>query len=87
MILRIVLYIPIIIGAAIVYDYCYSNIHVHLYRCVLLSGLSVFVVGVWGTSLFTGTIETTQILFGLVSAGITVISFYVLGLKRRAQLP
>jgi hypothetical protein len=87
MILRIVLYIPIIIGAAIVYDYCYSKIHVHLYRCVLLSGLSVFVVGVWGASLFTGAVEITQILFGLVSAGVTVISFYVLGLKRRAQLP
>lgn len=81
---RILLFIPMVIVAGIVYDYCYRNIHVHLYRCVLLSGLSVFVVGVWGTSLFTGTIETPQILFGLMSAGVTVSSFYILGLKRRA---
>ncbi len=85
MILRIILYIPIVVVAAITYDYCYRNVHVHLYRCTLLSGLSVFAVGVWGTSLFTDAIEMPQILFGLVSAGVTAISFYVLGLKRRAK--
>jgi len=85
MILRIILYIPIVVIAAITYDYCYRNVHVHLYRCVILSALSVFAVGVWGTSLFTDTVAMPQILFGLVSAGIVAISFYVLGRKRRAK--
>jgi hypothetical protein len=58
---------------------------VHLYRCVILSALSVFAVGVWGTSLFTDTVAMPQILFGLGSAGIVAISFYVLGRKRRAK--
>jgi hypothetical protein len=52
---------------------------------MLLSGLSVFVIGVLGASLFTGVIEMPQILFGIVSACVTVIAFYLLGLKRRTK--
>lgn len=83
--LRLILYILVVVGAAIIYDYCYRNVHLYLFRCMLLSGLSVFVIGVLGASLFTGVIEMPQILFGIVSACVTVIAFYLLGLKRRTK--
>jgi len=82
-IVKIAIYIPLVLVCAITYDYCYRNAHLHLNRCVILGFSLAFIVGTWGSSLFTPWFTTSQVLFGAASGAILGVSFVVLGKRRQ----
>jgi uncharacterized MnhB-related membrane protein len=71
---------------AVVYDYCYRNIHIHLYRCTIVSGVNAFGVVVLWMVLLTSDLAVSHILFGALCGSVAGVSFYLLGLRRRLKI-
>lgn len=82
-IFRIIGYFFVGAIGAVLYDYCYKNVHTRLYQCTIISGVNAFGVVVLWIFLLTGELTSSYILFGILSGGVASISFYLLGLRRR----
>ena len=84
-IFRILGYLSVGVVGAVIYDYCYKNVHIHLYRCTIISGVNAFGAVVLWMALLSGSFTTSHVVFGVLSGSIASISFYLLGLRRRLK--
>ncbi len=84
-IFRIIGYLLVGAIGAVIYDYCYKNVHIRLFQCAILSGVNACGVVILWMFLLTSEFTSSHILFGILSGSVAAISFYLLGIRRRSS--
>ncbi len=79
---KLILFMICAVFYAILYDYCYNNIHKYPVKCGALSFVGSFVIAVVGTNLFTGNI-LFQSLYGVFLGTVVTLGFIVVDRRRR----
>jgi hypothetical protein len=80
--LRVIVFALCAVVYAVIYDYCYKNIHILPIRCSILSFMGNFALAYIIGSLFTENIAFKG-LYGIFLGSVVTIGFIIVGRQRR----
>lgn len=80
--LKLIAFVICSVAYAILYDYCYNNIHKFPVRCSALSFTGSFVMAFVGTNLFTADV-LFQSLYGVFLGTVVTLGFIIVGRRRK----